>query len=162
MTLYTTPAISFHGLHIPAFTFSAAQFDLILLYGRAAFLVFSFLLAAFTFTRWRRATLRESARTTELARAVLEKLSGIETDLTRIESAVGATDARVTALASRLEENVRSASPGGAAGYGIAIRMARGGATREELVAVTGLTQQEADLIIRLHARVAHNRGVAA
>ncbi len=162
MNTYATPAISFHGIHVPAFEIEAGSFELVLLYGRAVFLVFSFLLAALAFLRLRRATLLESARNTATATAVLQKLSGIETDLTRIEAAVIATDARVTALASRLEENHRTAGPAGSAGYGIAIRMARGGATREELVAVTGLTQQEAGLIIRLHARATHGQGVAA
>jgi len=162
MTTYVTPALSFHGIHIPVYEFSAARIDLVLMYGRAAFLVFSFLLAALAFQRLRRSTLRESAQNTAVATALLQKLSGIETDLTRIEAALVATDAHVTALATRIEENARTAGAGGQAGYGIAIRMARGGATREELVAVTGLTQQEADLIIRLHARVAHGQGIAA
>lgn len=162
MVNYVTPAISFHGLHIPAYVISAAQLDLVLLYGRAAFLVSSFLLAALAFQRMRRTALAESAQNTAAATAILQKLSGIETDLTRIESALIATDARVTALGSRLEENVHTAGTGSQAGYGIAIRMARGGATREELVAATGLTQQEADLIIRLHARAAQRQGIAA
>ena len=149
-------------MSIPALAVSVPRLDLALLYGRAAFLVFSFLLAAFAFHRLRHATLREATHNTAMASTLLQKLCSIETDLTRIESALAATDARVTALASRIEENAHTVSPGGQAGYGIAIRMARSGATREELVAATGLTQQEADLVTRLHARGAHGSGLAA
>ena len=162
VTYILTPAISFHSLRIPALEASAAQLDLMLLYARAALLVFSFLLATWAFTRWRHAAVRESARATELALAVLEKLSHIETDLTGIRSTIGATDARVTSLAARQEDNVHMSGAGAAAGYGIAIRMARGGASRDEIVAVTGLTQQEADLIIRLHARTGRTQDIAA
>ncbi len=162
VTYVITPALAFHSLRIPAVEVSAMQLNLILLYGRAALLVFSFLLATWAFTRWRHATIRESARTTELSLAVLEKLSHIATELTGIQSAIGAIDARVTSLASRQEDNVHMTGTGGAAGYPIAIRMARGGASREEIVAVTGLTQQETDLVIRLHARTGRTQDIAA
>jgi hypothetical protein len=44
-----------------------------------------------------------------------------------------------------------SAAPSGARGYEMAIRMARGGANLEEIVASCGTTRAEARLLLRLH-----------
>jgi hypothetical protein len=46
---------------------------------------------------------------------------------------------------------VSSITPSGARGYEMAIRMARGGATIEEIVASCGTTRSEARLLRRLH-----------
>lgn len=46
---------------------------------------------------------------------------------------------------------VASITPSGARGYEMAIRMARGGATIEEIVASCGTTRSEARLLRRLH-----------
>jgi hypothetical protein len=46
---------------------------------------------------------------------------------------------------------VASITPSGARGYEMAIRMARGGATLEEIVASCGTTRSEARLLRRLH-----------
>jgi hypothetical protein len=46
---------------------------------------------------------------------------------------------------------VPSITPSGARGYEMAIRMARGGATIEEIVASCGTTRSEARLLRRLH-----------
>jgi hypothetical protein len=46
---------------------------------------------------------------------------------------------------------VQSITPSGARGYEMAIRMARGGATIEEIVASCGTTRSEARLLRRLH-----------
>ncbi len=128
------------------------------------FLVFCFLLAAVAFTRWRRA----SDRTTEL---FFEQNSTL---LKRLERAGGATrnkrvparrspratsppspDAR-EALAERLEdsEQRRTSAPAAATApsYQIAIRLAKSGAPREEIMSSCGLSRQEAELVQRLHA----------
>jgi hypothetical protein len=129
--------------------------ELVLLAGRALFLVFSFVVAAVAFTRWRRAAERDTEQATARANVLLERLTAIET-------ALAATDARVTALAQQHEENARTAGMAGPSSYGIAIRLARGGASREDLMAGCGLTQQESDLVLRLHGRDRRAHSAAA
>ena len=120
--------------------------DFLLIAGRAVFLVFSFVVAAISFTAWRRATRRQTAEVLSQTQIVLQRLAelGVRVDATR---------AIVTTLNERLE---RPAGPVLAAhspspGYQIAIRLARGGASREELMSGCGLTLAEAELVKRLH-----------
>lgn len=119
--------------------------DFLLIAGRAVFLVFSFIVAAITFTAWRRATRRQTAEVLSQSQIVLQRLA-------ELEARVDAVRATVAALGERLE---RPAAPGGShspsPGYQIAIRLARGGAGREELMAGCGLTLAEAELVKRLH-----------
>ncbi len=120
--------------------------DFLLLAGRAVFLVFSFVVAAVSFTAWRRATRRQTAEVLAQTQIVLQRLA-------ELEVRVDATKSIVTALNERLE---RPAGPVPAAhvpspGYQIAIRLARGGASREELMSGCGLTLAEAELVKRLH-----------
>ncbi len=119
--------------------------DTVLLAGRAAFLVFSFVLAALSFTRWRRAAERESAATGEQLSRALERLERIETRLEQL-------DPHLTALGEQIETRLKAVGVGSSAlSYPIAIRLARTGAQPEELVASCGLTRQEAELVARLH-----------
>ncbi len=120
--------------------------DFLLIAGRAVFLVFSFVVAAISFTAWRRATRRQTAEVLSQTQIVLQRLA-------ELEVRVDATRAIVTTLNERLE---RPAGPVPAAhspspGYQIAIRLARGGASREELMSGCGLTLAEAELVKRLH-----------
>jgi len=50
-----------------------------------------------------------------------------------------------------------SIAPSGARGYEMAIRMARGGASLEEIVASCGTTRAEARLLLRLHRAAGAN-----
>jgi len=130
--------------------------DFLLIAGRAVFLVFSFVVAAISFTGWRRATRRQTAEVLEQTRVVLQRLA-------ELEVRVDATRAMVAALGERLE---RPAGPlpahAPAPGYQIAIRLARGGASREELMSGCGLTLAEAELVKRLHGpRAAELRQVS-
>jgi hypothetical protein len=126
--------------------------DLILVAGRAAFLIFSFLLATLAFTRWRRAAECDTQHTAEQTERVLEKLSALEALLV-------AGDARVTALARQLEVLASAPAPASGTGYQVAMRLARTGASREELMSSCGLTQQEAELVARLHGAAHRGRG---
>ncbi|HEV7715654.1 MAG TPA: DUF2802 domain-containing protein [Steroidobacteraceae bacterium] len=112
------------------------------------FLVFCFLLASITFTRWRRASEQTLERFAEQNTALLAQLANIEEGL-------AASHRRLDALVERVEDDGRRvATPTGssAPSYQIAIRLARGGAPRDELMASCGLTRQEAELVQRLHA----------
>ena len=122
--------------------------EMAFLAGRALFLVFCFILAAITFTRWRRTTDRVAERFAEQNTAVLAQLANMEQSLAEAHR-------KLDALGEQREGEGRRAVAGGtsAPSYQIAIRMARSGAARDELMASCGLTRQEAELVLRLHAR---------
>jgi hypothetical protein len=120
------------------------RLDLLLLAGRAAFLIFSFVLAAVAFTRWRRAAQRDTASAAAHAAQILERLTAIEATLASHER-------RSAGLAEQMDRRLSTGATTSGANYRIAIRLARGGAAREELMSGCGLTIQEADLVARLH-----------
>ncbi|HTW37431.1 MAG TPA: DUF2802 domain-containing protein [Steroidobacteraceae bacterium] len=120
----------------------------LLLAARAAFLVFSFVLAAFSFTRWRRAAERDTVATAEQLACALERLERLEASLAQLEP-------HLAALGEQIDTRFKAAAAAGgsASSYPIAIRLARAGAQPEELIASCGLTRQEAELVARLHGR---------
>ena len=119
--------------------------DFLLIAGRAVFLVFSFVVAAVSFTAWRRATRRQTAEVLAQSQLVLQRLA-------ELEARVDAARSAVTQLGERLERPAAPApSSAPSPGYQIAIRLARGGASREELMSSCGLTLAEAELVKRLH-----------
>ncbi len=69
-------------------------------------------------------------------------------------AALQALAAGLDRLELQLNLDARHAAPatrGGRAGYELAIRLAQGGASVDELCASCGMTRPEADLVIRLH-----------
>ncbi len=141
--------------------------DMALLAGRAAFLVFSFAVAAIAFTRWRRLSEREAQHTALALRQALEGIARLEQavgelagPVHQLESQAAARDAELTALTGRLHALARPESTPSQSSYDIAIRLARGGAQRDELVASCGLTRQEAELVARLHGPDRQRSGV--
>jgi hypothetical protein len=143
----TVPSIETHSV------------ELLLLVGRAVFLVFSFILATIAFVRWRRATLVQ----TEI---VLANHTVLLRRLADLESRVDATNVTVSQLLERIRKPQQVASPTPVAmpGYEIAIRLAKSGASRDELISGCGLSASEAELVHRLHAPQARKspKGVAA
>lgn len=133
--------------------------DVALIVGRAVFLVFCFTLAAIAFTRWRRAANRAAEVATEQHNAVLARLTAIEDALTGSREQLANACEQTAALSSKLEETEReqrrTPTPAAAAAtpsYQIAIRLAKSGASREELMSSCGISRQEAELVQRLHA----------
>ena len=116
--------------------------EFLLIAGRALFLVFSFVIAAIGFTAWRRATRRQTAEVLSQTQLVLQRLAELEARLDAARSSIAK-------LGERLERP--AAPPQPSPGYQIAIRLARGGASREELMSGCGLTLAEAELVRRLH-----------
>ena len=120
-----------------------------LIAGRAVFLLFSFVLATVAFIRWRRATQAQTGVVLANHEIVLQRLAYLEARL-------DATQVCISRLGERLERPQQSASPTAAPatapGYQIAIRLAKGGASREELISGCGLSTHEAQLVHRLHA----------
>src|SRR5690348_11917387 len=104
--------------------------DLALIAGRAVFLVLGFVFAAITFTRWRRAAERSTARFAEQNTALL-------TQLAKMEESLAEAHRKLDALGEQREGESRRVAAGGtsAPSYQIAIRMARSGAARDELMA---------------------------
>jgi hypothetical protein len=142
---------------------SAFSPDQVLLIGRAVFLVFCFTLAAVAFTRWRRASDRTTELFFEQNSTLLKRLGAIEGQLATSEAQLAEARAEITAiatrtasLAERLEDSEQrrtpTPAPTAAPSYQIAIRLARSGAPREELMSSCGLSRQEAELVQRLHA----------
>jgi alkylation response protein AidB-like acyl-CoA dehydrogenase len=121
--------------------------EMLLIAGRAVFLLFSFILAAVAFTRWRRTLAAQTERILAAHQVVLQRLADLE-------ARVAATNVAVSQLGERLQRPQQLASVPTAAspGYQIAIRLAKGGASREELISGCGLSAPEAELVHRLHA----------
>jgi hypothetical protein len=125
---------------------SQIPLDLVLIVGRAVFLVFCFVVAAIAFTRWRRAAERVAGLFAEQNTALLAQLAKMEQSLAEMQS-------KLEALGEQKEGESRRGAAGGhsAPSYQIAIRLARSGAPCDELMTSCGLTRQEAELVLRLH-----------
>jgi hypothetical protein len=79
--------------------------------------------------------------------------------LAALEARVDATKIALSELGDRLERPAPPAvASGGSANYQMAIRLAKGGASREELMAGCGLSSAEAELVQRLHGSAATSR----
>jgi Protein of unknown function (DUF2802) len=130
-------------MSLPAAELTSVEF--LLVAGRAVFLLFSFVVAALAFTSWRRAIQVQTAQVLSQTNTVLQRLAALE-------ARVDATKTTISQLGDRLE---RPAPPptgnGPGASYQMAIRLAKGGASREELMAGCGLSMAEAELVRRLH-----------
>jgi Protein of unknown function (DUF2802) len=130
-------------MSLPAAELTSVEF--LLVAGRAVFLLFSFVIAAYAFNAWRRATQAQTEQVISQTNTVLQRLASLE-------ARVDATKITLSQLGDRLERpaalpnnNIASAS------YQMAIRLAKGGASREELMAGCGLSLAEAELVQRLH-----------
>jgi alkylation response protein AidB-like acyl-CoA dehydrogenase len=126
---------------------TVSAIDLLLIAGRAVFLIFSFVLAAVTFVRWRRSSLAQTGQALAQHQIVLQRLA-------ELEARVDATRVAISKLGERFErpQPLPSTANSAAPGYQIAIRLAKGGASREELISGCGLSIHEAELVHRLHA----------
>ena len=124
--------------------------DILLIAGRAVFLLFSFVVAAAAFTAWRRATLAQTQHLLTHTDLVLQRLA-------HLEARVDATKLSVSELGNRVERPAQDPAPPAAvaSGYQMAIRLAKGGASREELMSGCGLSLTEAELLQRLHSPAA-------
>src|SRR6266702_952622 len=121
--------------------------EMLLIAARAVFLLFSFALAAVAFTRWRRTAEAHTARLQANHEVVLQRLADLD-------ARMAATNVAVLQLGERIErpQQLAAAPAASSPGYQIAIRLAKGGASSEELVSKCGLSSNEAELVHRLHA----------
>jgi hypothetical protein len=123
--------------------------------GRALFLIFSFVTAAVSFTAWRRATREQTEQVLAHNNVVLQRLAALEARIDATRSSI-----------SQLGERVERPQPGttasaAASGYHMAIRLAKGGASQDELMSGCGVSLHEAQLLRRLHTPRAAPRQAA-
>ena len=105
-----------------------------------------------------RAARRQAQRDSDALRAQLEQVNGEVHRLSAQLTALGDTlGGALEALASRSNQTTArapaSSGGGNTRGYETAIRLARGGASVDEIVASCGTTRAEAKLLRRLHER---------
>jgi hypothetical protein len=136
-------------MSLPAAELTSVEF--LFVAGRAVFLLFSFVVAAFAFTSWRRATQVQTDQVLAQTNTVLQRLAALE-------ARVDATKITLSQLGDRLERPAPPSSYAPSASYQMAIRLAKGGASREELMAGCGLSLAEAELVQRLHSSSASGR----
>ncbi len=134
---------------LPAIDLTSVEF--LFLAGRAVFLLFSFVIAAVAFTAWRRATQAQTEQVLTQTNSVLQRLAALE-------ACVDATQVTLSELGNRLERPTAATSTSPAPGYQMAIRLAKGGASREELMTGCGLSLAEAELVRRLHGGSPRNQ----
>jgi Flp pilus assembly protein TadB len=119
----------------------------LLLAGCGTLMVLAFALAALTFAGWRRATRRQSEELFTRSQAIVQQLSALDARMDATASAIRRLDERIERQAPAGAQIQAGAAPG----YQIAIRLARSGASREELITGCGLSPGDADLVHRLH-----------
>lgn len=142
-------------------TLQPVPLDTFLYVGRAAFLVFSFALAAVAFVRLRRSIeqrRRDAERDAQHTSALLTRVLG---QLEALETRLVAAEPRLAAISEQIETHFKSAAAASSRNYSVAIRLARAGAPAEEIAAACALARHEADLVVRLHAKDRDARHVA-
>jgi Protein of unknown function (DUF2802) len=85
-------------------------------------------------------------------REILGSAAWLAEQIEQLSASLSLADARIGALAAQQDEQSRTTQGAVSTSYNVAIRMARSGASRRELMTTCGVTQQEADLVLRLHA----------
>jgi Protein of unknown function (DUF2802) len=128
--------------------------ETLMLAGRAMLLVGAFWIFALAFIRWRRADERATA-------ALHAQLERTFTELRTLHETVSVMSARLDALSERSEIDSRLAPAGAQRGYDVAQRLAKNGASIDEVVANCGITRHEAELLVRLHGARTREAAVA-
>jgi len=114
--------------------------------GRAVALLSAFLILAWAFAQWRRASIRDAQR-------VFEQLDLVRSDLLIMKEAMNHSVRRSEPPMTESRAPMPPPASGAARGYEIAARMARNGASKEELMRNCGVTAHEAELLVKLHRR---------
>src|SRR5262245_18425181 len=120
------------------------SFETLLIAGRGMLLVGEFWVLALAFSRWR----RQDERSTLQLRAQLDRSFA---ELRSLHETIAVIIARIDSIASPDSEPRAARSPAGgsaALGYDIATRIARNGASLEDLVSNCGITRHEAELLL--------------
>lgn len=121
----------------------------LLLAGCGALMVCAFALAAVTFDGWRRATRRQNQHIFSHSESLLQQLTALDARVSATATAIRRLDERIERSRQPAAPQLKGSAP--AAGYQIAIRLAKSGASPEELMSSCGLSLGEAELVRRLH-----------
>lgn len=125
---------------------STPSLEVVLMVGRAVLLLLAFAGFAWAFTRWRKAAESDTQR-------VFEQLDLILGELREVAAQVQANSTQAAPATAAADTAARFAiAPGaGPRGYEVAVRLAKNGASRDELMSSCGISRHEADLLLRLH-----------
>ena len=129
---------------------------------RSAILVAALLAFAVGFRRWRRQSVESSTRlmTRQLEMLdVLESLAAAQAHQARqlqgrLEQLEQRFDLRLGQVQQRFDSRLQTAGAAASQaprGYELALRLARAGTGEEEIASASGVTRQEAQLLVRLH-----------
>ncbi len=122
---------------------------------RTVTLVFALLVFAWGFRHWRRSAERDAQRMFEQLDLIRGDLLLLSDRMEQLESAAPRVIERTVQPEMRAPAAGNTPAP---RGYEVAARLARGGATCEELISSCGLSRHEAELLLRLHkSEVARN-----
>jgi hypothetical protein len=127
--------------------------DTILIALRGMALIGALWVFAMAFTRWR----RNDERATQALHSQLERAF---TELRSLHETVSVMSARLDAFGERVDVEPKIAPPATLSaqrGYDVATRLAKQGASVEDLVSNCGITRHEAELLTRLHGSKARN-----
>ncbi|MEO8065109.1 MAG: DUF2802 domain-containing protein [Pseudomonadota bacterium] len=136
---------------------SIQNYETVLLGLRAALLLAAFSGFAWALLASRREIARNFARLSAQHDQALNEIRGLAEKLTELAGQVHELSlpspmvSRQAPVAAPAPPPQSSITPSGARGYEMAIRMARGGASIDEIVASCGTTRAEARLLRRLH-----------
>lgn len=131
--------------------------EFLLIAGRAVALALAFITFAWAFARWKRAAARDTQR-------VFEQLDLLRADMLELAEQIKAVGARAQEREAAEDNAARFAlmpSQTGPRGYEVAVRLAKSGATREELISNCGISRHEAELLLRLHGAAAKDSNAA-
>jgi hypothetical protein len=120
--------------------------ELVWIAARALLLVLAFAGFAWAFSRWRKAAERDTQR-------IFEQLDLILGELREVSAQVQTAGENSAQPAEATHTAARFAIPAAAGprGYEVAVRLAKNGASREELMSSCGISRHEAELLLRLH-----------
>jgi hypothetical protein len=118
--------------------------EMLLIAGRAILLIGAFWIFALAFIRWRRADDRANT-------ALHAQLERVFAEMRSMHETIAVMSARLDAMSKESEIDSRRAPAASQRGYDVAQRLARNGASIEELVNNCGITRHEAELLVRLH-----------
>ncbi len=122
--------------------------ELVLIAVRAIALVGALLVFAIAFRHWRRSATNDAQRMFEQLDLIRAELMLLAERVDRIETVAPRVIERPVVTETRAPVVTSSAAP---RGYEVAARLAKGGATCDELISSCGLSRHEAELLLRLH-----------
>jgi len=134
---------------------SAPSLEVMLIVGRAVALILGFSVLAWALAQWRRNAQRDTQR-------VFEQLDLVRSELLIMKEVMHDATHRAERPTAEVRLQPPVPAPAAVRGYEIAARMARNGASKDELIRSCGITAHEADLLIKLHSRDAKPATFAA